>query len=398
MKTLTKEHEKRIHYDNRSHLPGMHAGESDSHIPCRIALVNAQGNIVAVNSDWLLLAKQTGANLNRVGPGANYLEVCRHAKESSVTSRKALAGIEAVLKGKTRFFSMDYEDRAPSGLAYFRMNVTPIVYGKARLLIAHMDITALQTSIEEDVKFLRQFTRRLIHAQEEERQRISREIHDDLGHRIALMSFSIRQMMKQHPKTFASTMADLNKVLDGITDFSAALRNLSHGLYPPPLQYLGIKPALMSLSDEFERTSGIRIDLLVPADAPRLSPEVELCIFRIVQESLQNVARHSGAGSVRIVFDITREEIELTITDAGRGFSPSEVKKKGGLGLLSMEERALSMGGRLTVTSAPGAGTEVHLSVPLDKAYSRLVSDDAVTDGISNQFRNRLEPELPHRR
>jgi hypothetical protein len=105
----------------------------------------------------------------------------------------------------------------------------------------------------------------------------------------------------------------------------------------------------------------------------------------------------SGAGSVRIVFDIAREEIELTITDWGRGFSPSEVKKKGGLGLLSMEERALSMGGRLTVTSSPGAGTEVHMKAPL-QAYSSLVSDEAVTDGISNQFRNRLEPELPHRR
>src|SRR5215831_722311 len=108
------------------------------------------------------------------------------------------------------------------------MNVTPIIYRDARVAIAHTDITDMQVSKEEDFQRLQQFAQRLINVQEEERQRISREIHDDLGHRIALLSFSLRQIIKQHEKDSASTAPGLNKILDGLTEFSKALRNLSH--------------------------------------------------------------------------------------------------------------------------------------------------------------------------
>src|SRR5262249_24406375 len=148
-------------------------------------------------------------------------------------------------------------------------------------------------------------------------------------------------------------------------DLSNAMRNLSHGLYPPQLQYLGIRAALKSLSEEFEKTYAIHIDLVLPDEAPRLPADVELCIYRILQESLQNIAKHSGAGRVKIVLENTAAEIRLTISDAGRGFNRSAVMKKGGLGLLSMEERALSIGAGLTVNSSPDAGTEICLSVPL---------------------------------
>src|SRR5262249_23757859 len=184
------------------------------------------------------------------------------------TSRKALEGLEAVLLGKRESFVMDYSCDTPLGLGYFRMTITPLAYGNARVAIVHTDITDLQHSKEEDFKRLRQFARRLIKAQEEERQRISREIHDDLGHRIGLLSFSVRQIIKQHSNDLASSKRDLNKILDGFNDFSTALRHLSHCLYPPPLQYLGIRAALNSLSAEFEKTSGIHVELVIPIDVP----------------------------------------------------------------------------------------------------------------------------------
>jgi len=334
----------------------------------RVALIDSQGIIVAVNKEWMALAKRAGAAENRVRPGVNYLDVCRQA--GCDASQKSLLGIQEVLKGKTSSFAMDYACQLPSRLAHYRMSVTPIAYGTARAAIAHTDITDLQISKENDLRRLQQFARRLINAQEDERQRLSREIHDDLGHTIAMMSLSVRQIIKQPSKNPSSRVRDLNKILDGITNLSTALRDLSHWLHPATLRYLGIPAALKSLREGFEEAYGLHIDLRVPAEMPRLAEEVELCIFRIAQESLQNVTKHSGTSKVRIVLEHTPPQIRLSVSDKGRGFVRSEAIQKGGLGLLSMEERALSIGGSLTVESSPNGGTEIRLTIPADKATS----------------------------
>jgi signal transduction histidine kinase len=365
MKTLIKAPQKRIHNDNRFPVSYAELYDSSSCVNPRMALIDSAGTIVAVNTDWIALARETGADLNRVGPGANYLAVCRQASSSSDASRKALAGIDAVLKRKTASFAMDYACQTALGPAYFRMDVTPIVYSNARAAITHTDITDLQLSREKQLKRLQQFARRLIHAQEEERQRIARELHDDIGNRIALMSLSIRRHMKQLSENPDSRDHDLEKILEGITDLSAALRNLSHGLHPAPLRCLGIRPALKSLQDGFEKTYGIRTDLIIPPEMPRLPDDVELCIFRITQECLQNVGKHSCADKVRIVLKYTPKQVRLTVSDTGHGFLRAEAMQKGGLGLLSMEERAMSIGGKLSVNSAPGAGTEIWLTIPI---------------------------------
>jgi len=366
MKTLIKERQKRIQYD-RELLPDRESSDRESRVQRRIALIDSSGNIVAVNDEWMVHAKENGVPLNRIGAGTNYLEVCHQAKGVSVTSRRALVGIEAVLKGKAPSFSMDYSCQTRSGLAYFRMSVTPVVYGNARVAIAHTDITDLRISKEEEFKRLREFARRLINAQEEERQRLSRELHDDLGHRIALLSFSVSQVIKQHSKNTPVSVRDLNKILEGITDFSIAVRNLSHHLCPPSLHYLGIGAALKSVAEEFEGVYGIRVELVVPSETPRLPAEAELGMFRILQESLQNIAKHSGATKVKIVLENKARALRLTISDSGRGFNRSEVAKRGGLGFVSMEERALSIGAQLNVTSSPEAGTEIRLEVPVQQ-------------------------------
>jgi signal transduction histidine kinase len=191
------------------------------------------------------------------------------------------------------------------------------------------------------------------------------------------MSFSVRRMIKQNQKNAGVQSRDLNKLLEGINDFSTAVRNLSHGLYPPSLRFLGIKAAVQSLSQEFEETYGIRLDLVLPAELPRLPAEEELCVFRILQESLQNIAKHSGAGKVRIVLENPPGKVRLTISDTGKGFSRSEVMKKGGLGLLSMEERALSVGAKLTVNSSPASGTEIRLILPVKEVVSAVTAEPA---------------------
>src|SRR5262245_43393229 len=202
MKTLIEASQNEPHFDDRSSLlsGSVDIRERSSRILRRMALIDSRGNIVAVNKDWVLLAEETGTSLNRVGPGVNYLEICRKASGSSRLSRRALTGIQAVLKEETSSFDMDYACQTPFGPAYFRMDVTPIAYRNARAAVVHTDITSVRLSKEEDFKRLQQFARRLIDAQEKERQRISRELHDDLGNRIALMALSVRQIMKQYSK------------------------------------------------------------------------------------------------------------------------------------------------------------------------------------------------------
>src|SRR5262249_19079401 len=189
--------------------------------------------------------------------------------------------------------------------------------------------------------------RRLIHAQEEERRRLARDIHDDLGNRIALLSFSLRRMVKEQSKRLSSTTRELSKIQDGLTELSAALRDLSHGLHPAPLRYLGIPAALQCLREGLEDSRGVHIDLVVPSSMPRLADEVELCIFRIAQESLRNAIKHSGSGTVRMSLEYTSKQVRLTVADSGRGFNRSDALRDGGIGLTSMEERALSIGGTL---------------------------------------------------
>ena len=332
----------------------------------RIALIDSRGIIVAVNNNWMALAEETGAALNRVGPGVNYLEVCRQASGSSAAdAREALSGIRAVLKEKVQSFTMDYACHTPVGQAYFRMLVTPISYRDARVAIAHMDITELQLSRDRSFSRLQEVGRRLINAQEEERQRISRELHDDMGNRIALLAFSVRDIMKQRSKNSGSSMHQLNQVISNLTDLSNALRNLSHCLHPPLLQYLGIGAALKMLCEEFGKTRGIRVDVVVPPEFKRLPYDVELCIFRISQECLQNIAKHSGADSARVVLERTPGHVQLTVSDTGKGFIQSDAIQKGGLGLVSMKERVQCIGGRLEVNSSAGAGTKVRAGIPL---------------------------------
>jgi two-component system NarL family sensor kinase len=374
MKTLTKTHPKLIPAE--SPVPSVfgyaETSNSASPVPHRLALIDSQGNIVAVNEDWIALAEESGAASDRVGPGANYLEVCRQANDASADSHTALSGIHAVLKQRASSFAMDYPCNTPAGPASFHMAVTPISYGEARVAIAHTEITEPQPSESKNFRLLQHFARCSIKAQEEERQRISREIHDDVGNRLALMALSIRQIFRQSSDNSNSLTKEQQSILDQITELSTALRDLSHGLHPPLLRHVGIKGALKSLREQFEKMHGIRTDLTVAAELPRLSDEVALCLFRIAQESLQNVAKHSGAGSATIVLDRTPRHIRLTVSDTGRGFIRSEAIRKGGLGLLSMEARALCIGGRLTVDSSPGAGTEIRLTIPRPERVSMI--------------------------
>jgi signal transduction histidine kinase len=350
-----------------SSLRGAETSLVTPNVPYRLALIDSQGNIVAVNKEWMVLAEQSGAELTRVGPGTNYFEVCRHAGALCGDSRKALAGIQAVLKQRSSSFAMEYVCDTPCGPIAFHMDVLPISFKEARVVIAHRQVTGPHLSSPQNVALLQQFALRLIHAQEEERHKISSEIHDDLGSKVALMALSVREIIENEKDHSCSHAHDLHRVLDEIITLSTALRDLSHGLQLPLLRYAGIKPALKWLCEKFERAGRTHLDVEISGEVPRLSTEKELCIFRIAQESLQNITKHSSANKVSIVLKYEPRQIQLTVADNGCGFIRSKINGQGGLGLLSMEARALSVGGYFVVTSSRGEGTTVRLSIPLNE-------------------------------
>ena len=140
-------------------------------VPHRLALINSQGTIVAVNKEWIALAQETGASLDRIGPGANYFEVCRKAATSGGDSDRALAGIHAVLTQRAPSFAMNYACTTSSGPSTFHMAVSPITYEDARVAIAHTEIGDVRRLNDKNFRLLQQFARRSINAQEEERRR-----------------------------------------------------------------------------------------------------------------------------------------------------------------------------------------------------------------------------------
>jgi two-component system sensor histidine kinase UhpB len=260
---------------------------------------------------------------------------------------------------------MDYWIHWSSLDARFRMTATPVHFGPARVVVAHTDITDMQLSNEHASKRMQQFARRLMHAQEQERERISREIHDDLGARIASLSLLVHRIMNHRSIRADARHRELNQVIDSIGDLAKALRDLSHGLHPPLLRHAGICIALKQLCLEFEKASGVRVVVDVPEEIPEISDDAALTIYRISQECLQNVAKHSGADKANVVLEQTCGQICLKIADTGRGFVQSETVLKGGLGLISIQERVLCMKGQVEICSALGVGTEVRVRIPV---------------------------------
>ncbi len=326
----------------------------------RIALIDRQGTIVAVNRNWSDLANQTHATLSDVAVGVNYLSVCRRASVSCDDAREALDGIQSVLTGRSRSFVLDYSAEVDRRPAYFRMVVTPFCHGSIEAAIVHIDITKIQLSRKKSHQRARDYARRLISVQEQERERIAREIHDDLGNRIALLSFSVHSLMSRS----GNYGHELSEVRDRIEDLSHAMRHLSHSLHPHLLRHFGIRTTLKVFCEEYGKACSIHIDVKVP-DAAQLPEETSLCLFRVLQESLHNIAKHSAATSASVVLEIEPGLTRLVISDNGRGFVQEMARQKEGLGFTSMRERVLCIGGQLKIHSTPGTGTQVRVTIPM---------------------------------
>jgi signal transduction histidine kinase len=211
---------------------------------------------------------------------------------------------------------------------------------------------------------LRRSRNRLIDSQEQERHRVARELHDDIGQQLTLVGLELDQIRDNESSLILKPRLD--RLYDRVSEVSTATREIARGLHPSRLDHLGLGPALRSLCQEVSREKSLRVNFGECRLPPRLPPQISLCIYRVAQEALQNVVRHARAKRAVIELMASSRELKLRIDDNGIGFNP-ECNGTDGLGLTSMRERVASIGGTIRITSAPKQGTTIEASVPLPK-------------------------------
>jgi signal transduction histidine kinase len=216
----------------------------------------------------------------------------------------------------------------------------------------------------------RELSGRLIRAQEEERRRIGRELHDDLNQQLALLAIGLAQLSVKLPP---QTRKEVELLLDETKRLSEWVHRLSHGLHPSVLDHLGLVAAARNLCDEFTRQRNFRVRFTDENFPAELSPEISLCLFRVLQECLNNISKHSHGSLAQVTLAGTSEGIHMETRDNGIGFDPDDQRNRCGLGLLSISERLCLVGGSLEIHSTPSRGTTVNVWIPAQATARKLL-------------------------
>ena len=203
-------------------------------------------------------------------------------------------------------------------------------------------------------------------AQEEERRRIARELHDGVNQDLAALSIALSVLEDGLPEgTPADRRHEVARLQARTVELAEAIRHLSHELHPGILQYAGLAAALRSHCREFEREHGLAVTFRADDDLGTVPADVALCLYRVTQEALKNAAKHAKARQVWVTVARDGADLVLTIRDDGRGFDLAEARGRGGLGLISLDERVRLAGGRLAIDTQPQRGTTIRVVVPL---------------------------------
>jgi PAS domain S-box-containing protein len=222
-----------------------------------------------------------------------------------------------------------------------------------------------EDALRESYQRIQDLAGRLIVSQEEERKHIARELHDDLNQRVVSLAITIGKLSRQLTNANEPIRNQIAKLEQRTTGLYEHIRQISHELHSPALEHGGLAPALEVFCSEFAELEGVRVTLDMFDVSDSLSPEISLCLYRVVQESLRNIARHSGAKDARVKLIGSGESVELIIADEGVGFDLQQARARGGLGLASMEERIKLLSGSFQIKSRPGSGTKLKVHIPL---------------------------------
>ena len=330
-----------------------------------VAVLNESGQILYVSKSWRLAAEKYGPHGGSHPLNLNCLERRNGQNAGLFNNTSALADdIQAILDGKVTEFHNEYSCHSLSGRSWFVVHAArldlPGTAGAFRILVNSSDITHARQTEET----LRDLGGRLITAQEEERSRVARELHDDLNQRMALLSVELEQLSQRMPASQSNLRLSVNNLWERAQEISTEIHRVAYQLHPSKLDHLGLVAAVKSHCLELAAHHEIKIAFKEKGCSGFIPKDVTLCLFRIVQESFRNVIKHSGAREVSVVLEGTADVIHLSVSDNGRGFDLEALESKRGLGLISMRERLRLVGGAILIRST-SRGTTIEASVPL---------------------------------
>jgi signal transduction histidine kinase len=230
-------------------------------------------------------------------------------------------------------------------------------------LSAYLQFSRKELRLARDAQM--QLSGRLIGAQENERSRLAVELHDDFSQRLALLALGLENASEALPDSPRSAKHQLQELINSAGELGADIHTVSHRLHSATLESLGLEPGVSSLCKEFTDRHGIEIDFSAENIPRVVDPDVALCVFRIVQEALQNLRKHSGAAKAEVKLIRRADKIFVSVSDQGKGFDMNDAKESEGLGVRSMGERARLLRGSFKIYSKPGKGTRVEAAIPL---------------------------------
>lgn len=249
--------------------------------------------------------------------------------------------------------------------------------------VAEQALRKSTEALRESKEQIHDLVGRLLLEREEEQKRISLNLHDDVNQQVAALAMSLSTLKRHVPNAGDPVHQAIVSIQKRAEELSTHIRNLSHQLHSATLHHIGLVPALRALSSQLGQNEGIKVDVDIDGTVAPLPAHVELCLYRVAEEALRNVARYAGVGAARLSLIARAGHLDIRISDEGRGFDLTKGRPTGGIGLLSIEERLRVIGGRLEILAHPGAGVTVigRVPLPVPETPLKIASSAALTAG-----------------
>jgi signal transduction histidine kinase len=323
--------------------------------------------------------------------GGSVFEIEASARQAAILARRILRGESVhnlpIERGPPNQIIVDWrqlkrwnipESNLPAGaIVRYREPSAWDVYekyilaGLAVFLVQSILILLLTIEIrrrKQSDEAVRDLTRRVINANEEERRHVARELHDDIGQRLSLISLQFGILGNQLPSNAGADQTDFEGLLKELNTLISDVHNLSHRLHSSRLEHVGLRAAIEELCQQISQRHGLHIELRTEGTPTGLPGDVSLCFYRVAQEAFNNVVHHSGAKRAQLTLGEERGVLRMEVQDFGIGFKVADAHA--GLGLAAMQERLGSIGGKFAVESEPGQGTVIIADVDLPQKYS----------------------------
>ena len=287
---------------------------------------------------------------------------------STTISLLALIAIVSTVEGKGPFVATYSQHVVLSMQLFLAVISVPMLFVAILIEERHAieeDLRDSRAVLKENCEHVHDLAGKLLHAQEDERRRIARELHDDIGQRLSLLTVAMDELGQKLPPGSEKERVLTQSLLREIHGLANDIRELSHQLHSATLQYVGLEAALKSLCQTIERQKHVAIEFHSD-HIDGLPEEMGLSLFRVAQEALNNAIRHGRASQINVSLRRREKVLYMKVTDTGLGFDPAKVSD--GLGLISMQERLRFLGGKVIVNSQPGVGTEVNAELPLQES------------------------------